>query len=290
MRTSRARAALAALALVLAGTLAACGGDDDGQASDPEPATDSESSAEPDETGEPSDDTGEQPAGGGSGLTEDNFASTLVAAQSEAGTVHLNGSFGTGGQSLSMDGDLQTGEPAELGMDMQVEIPQVRTGVRMILVDQTVYMNLGRASGDKYVRIDLADPSDPLGQQFGPLLDVADPSANLAALDEGLEELEEVGSETIDGAAATRYRATVNTEEALAASGVSDTMPPQTAAQLPETFVYEVWVGDDDGLIRQLSFDLLGQASELTFSDWGEPVQIEAPPANEIVKDGPLGG
>jgi len=284
MRTSRGRAVLAAAALVLAGTVTACGGDDSGDAQDEPTASDSPAT-DGDDTEEPSDGD-DQPADGGADLTEDNFAATLVSAQSEADTVHLTGTFGSGQQALAMDGDMQTGDPDDLAMDVQLDIPQLGPGVRMILLDQTVYMNLGQPTGDKYAEIDLSDPSDPLGQQFGPLLDTADPGRSIAALDEGLQTLDKVGAEELDGVATTQYRAVVDTEKALAASGVSENMPPEAAAQLPKTLTYDVWVGDDDGLIRKMSFDLLGQTSELTFSEWGEDVQIEAPPASEITKGG----
>ena len=286
MRTSRGRAVLAAAALVLAGTVTACGGDDSDGAQDEATASDSASPDDSDDTDAPSDDGDDQAADGGADLTEANFATTLVSAQSEADTVHLTGTFGSGQQALAMDGDMQTGDPDDLAMDVQLEVPQLGSGVRMILLDQTVYMNLGQPTGNKYAEIDLSDPSDPLGQQFGPLLDTADPGRSIAALDEGMQTLDKVGGAQLDGVATTQYRAVVDTEKALAASGVSENMPPQAAAQLPKTLTYDVWVGDDDGLIRKMSFDLLGQSSELTFSDWGEDVEIEAPPASEISKGG----
>jgi len=293
MRTSRGRAVLAAAALVLAGSVTACGGDDSDGAQDEATASDTPAS-EGDAAEEPSDgddaeepsEGDDQPADGGADLTQANFATTLVSAQSEADTVHLTGSFGSGQQALAMDGDMETGDPDDLAMDVQLEVPQLGSDVRMILLDQTVYMNLGQPTGNKYAEIDLSDPSDPLGQQFGPLLDTADPGRSIAALDEGMQTLDKVGGEELDGVATTQYRAVVDTEKALAASGVSENMPPEAAAQLPKTLTYDVWVGDDDGLIRKMTFDLLGQTSELTFSDWGEDVEIEAPPANQITKGG----
>ncbi len=289
MRTSRAKAVLASLVLVLVGTVTACGGGDDADQADDQSTASESPETTAGETEEPSDD-GAEPAAGGADLTADNLAVSLVEAQAEAGSVHVSGAFGAGGQSLSMTGDMRTGDPDELAMDVQLDIPQLGSGVRMILVDQTVYMNLGQATGNKYARIDLSDPSEPLAQQFGPLLDSADPGRSIAALAEGLEKLDKIGEDRVDGVATTHYRATVDTEAALAASGVSDTMPSQTAAQLPKTFAYDLWVGDDDGLIRRLSFDLLGQTSTLTFTGWGEPVQIEAPSPDEIAKAGGFAG
>ena len=285
MRTSRGRAVLAAAALVLAGSVTACGGGDDSDGAQDEATASDSATTDGADAEEPSDGD-DQPADGGADLTEANFATTLVSAQSEADTVHLTGSFGSGQQALAMDGDMQTGDPDDLAMDVQLEVPQLGSDARMILLDQTVYMNLGQPTGDKYAEIDLSDPSDPLGQQFGPLLDTADPGRSIAALDEGMQTLDKVGGEELDGVATTQYRAVVDTEKALAASGVSENMPPEAAAQLPKTLTYDVWVGDDDGLIRKMTFDLLGQTSELTFSDWGEDVEIEAPPASEITKGG----
>ena len=45
----------------------------------------------------------------------------------------------------------------------------------------------------------------------------------------------------------------------------------------------DVWIGDD-GLVRRFN-EKFGNVGTIvmTFSDYGEPVQIEAPPANETL-------
>ena len=37
-----------------------------------------------------------------------------------------------------------------------------------------------------------------------------------------------------------------------------------------------------DGLVRQVGYELMGVASTMTFDGWGEPVDIQAPTADQI--------
>ena len=56
------------------------------------------------------------------------------------------------------------------------------------------------------------------------------------------------------------------------------------ADQLPSTLTYDLWT-DDDGMLRQTKIALgdLGSVT-MTMSDWGDPVDIEAPPADDVME------
>ncbi|MBA2638905.1 MAG: LppX_LprAFG lipoprotein [Nocardioidaceae bacterium] len=289
MTAATTRTGLAATTLMLAVVLVGCGGDADTSAdsgTDDPSETTSAPEDEPAEDEPTEDEPTEEPGGGGSpgaGLTEADFADRLVDAQLVAGSTHVEGEFGAQGQQVSLEGDLQLAEETEdLALDMSIALPGV-DGLSMIAVDQTIYLNLGQQSGGKYVAVELDDPSNPLAQQFGGLLEAADPASTLEAFDKALTGLDEVGSETVDGVDTTRYRAALDTSKLLAQGGAGGALPPGAAAQLPKTFVYDVWIGADD-LIRQLSFDIQGTSSTLTFSDWGEPVDVTAPPKSQIAQ------
>jgi hypothetical protein len=116
------------------------------------------------------------------------------------------------------------------------------------------------------------------------------------ALQDASDDVEELGTEDIDGVSTTHYRLTISGDSWI---GPHDDDP---TAQIPEGFenalgqdiVVEVWV-DDDGLIRRMRsvIDLGGSTDEagtdlgpltLTWeiTELGEPVDVHAPPPDEI--------
>ena len=58
-------------------------------------------------------------------------------------------------------------------------------------------------------------------------------------------------------------------------------------AEVPKTVAYDLWL-DDDNRMRKMTMEMaMGGAPtkmEVAFTDWGEPVDIAAPPASEIVE------
>lgn len=284
MRTTTARTTLAVSALALAVGLSGCGGDSEDSASTaetsetteaPEPDESEPEETEPDET-EP-DETG---SGGGTGpLTADDFAQRVAAAQLGAGSAHLEGVFGSGAREVRLEGDVVVDEdPDDLALRMSVSVPGGDQSFEMIVVDETLYLDQG--PGGKYLEVDLDDESNPLAQQFSAAIEGADPSAQVEALDEALLDLEEVGTESIDGVETTQYRATLDGKELLGESGLAGSAPP--AAQLPKRLTYDVFVGTDDDLLRRFDFEISGISSSFTFTDWGEPVEVQAPPESQI--------
>lgn len=288
MRTTTARTAVAAGTLALVAGLAGCGDDSGSESADPgagetttaEP-TDGETEDGTEETTEP-EETADEPTEGSDGaLGTDDFAERVSSAQLEAGSAHLEGSFGGGGQEVELEGDVVVAEdPEEVALQVSVGVPGASQGFSMIVVDQTLYIDQGQ--GGKYFQVDLDDPSDPLAQQFSAAIQGADPSAQIEALDEALISLEEVGNETVDGVEATQYEATLDSAKLLD-EGAFGEQPPGSAGQLPKRLVYDILIGEDD-LVRRFDFEVAGIASTFTFSDWGEPVDVQAPPKSKIVQ------
>jgi hypothetical protein len=129
----------------------------------------------------------------------------------------------------------------------------------------------------------------------------ANPAAILAAIKDALT-VEEVGVETVDGSNATHYRATVDIVKLLPlVADVVDEQPTdaemqETKDQLAklglQTLPVELWV-DGDGLLKQvrLAPDLSKVDADhpgttfsltLTFSDIGEDISIDVPPASQV--------
>ena len=259
----RLRKSAATLALVLSAgfTLAACGGDDAGAGG--------------------SGDTSSVGEDAGTELTKENFFTEVTKAQQQAGTSHLEMAFGVGGQEVTASGDVSVGEtPTDSAMSLTMDLGG-QGGIEMRLVDGVLYLNMGPMSQNKFAKVDLTDPDDPIGQQFGGLLDTVDPSKQLEQLQDSITGFEQEGeAKELDGVDALPYVVTVDSSaiaEQLGAAGAG------AQAQVPEELVYTMWVGPDN-LPRRISMDVAGTAMTLDYSKWGEDVSIEAPPADEVTE------
>jgi len=151
----------------------------------------------------------------------------------------------------------------------------------LVLVDKFLYIDLGEVTQNKFVRVDLSDPE--AAGMFGQLLQSTDTASAVEALQGAVEDLRVVGPADVDGDATTQYRLTVDTEKVLSSQGV----PPSVASTLPKTLSYDMYI-DEQQLLRRLVVDLGGTSSEITASEWGEPVDITAPPRSQVSKEDPF--
>lgn len=261
MRISRKLCSLTAAALLVGLTLSACG-DKDGDKKD-------------DAAG---DKTSSSSAASGTTLTKANFTKALSTSQAKAKSAHVDMTIDVGGQSVKAQGDVAVGSTvADSAMTMTMDMGSAMK-VDMRLVDEALYINMGQMTQDKFVKVDLTDQSNPLAQQFGQLTDQMDPSKQLAELEEAVTSFEKKGEpETIDGVQAQPYAVTVDTSKLKALAD----LPSASTSQLPKTIDYTMYVGSDD-LLRRMEFDLAGSKAQMDYSKWGEPVDILAPPADEV--------
>ncbi len=262
----RALASSAAAAALLA--LAGCG-DDSGEttaeklpAASASAATDEPTATEESET--------DASAAAGETMTGDEFADLLRTALDEATTAHLTmnlGAVGTG----EGDADYTTSPP---NMAVVMSMQALGGDVEVRMVDGTLYMK-GATFGEQWVSVPLDDPNSPLGGLGSQL----DPTAQFQAFADAVTEATNHGPEEVDGETLNHYTATVDTAQLL------DSLPEAVAGQtgLPESLPQEWWF-DDEGRIRKFSSDFGGMAGriELSMSDWGSDVDIEAPPSGEV--------
>ncbi|MGI8954673.1 MAG: hypothetical protein ACR2FL_08905 [Nocardioidaceae bacterium] len=220
-------------------------------------------------------------------LTADSFVSTLSDAQSSAETTHVQIKIGASGQEITAEGDVAVGsDPADTQMAMTMDMGSMGAGgAEMRLVDQVFYMNLGPLTENKFAKIDLSDPNNPLGQSFGDLVGQLDPSKSVEDLEGAITSVEKSGSpETLDGVQAQPYEVVVDSTKIADASGLAGS----TGVSLPDELTFTFWVGSDN-LPRKLTSDMGESTIEATFTKWGDDVSIEAPPADEISKQDPFG-
>lgn len=148
----------------------------------------------------------------------------------------------------------------------RVQVGMSGHGRTMIVVDDRYFI----AEPDADAGYREVSGDDPLAVQLRSQFASADLTTTFAAWRAGLEKVEVVGEEEIDGRPMCHYRLKVDMAEAGAARG--DDLP----AGGPPTVDYELFLQRDD-LMRRVRFDVLGVVAEMNATRWNEPVSIEVP-------------
>jgi hypothetical protein len=188
--------------------------------------------------------------------------STVHVEMRMAGQVQMTGSG---------DMDLRS-TPVEA--DLKLTSSSLGSGsVEVLMVHDAMYLHLAQL-GDKYAKISLTGENSPLSQMG---LGSLDPSAMFDRFSDAVSGGTYVGKETVDGTATDHYRLTIDT------SAVASAIPSLSAqaTALPATETVDVWF-DGEGRFKQMRMDTGGETVTESFSDWGEPVTVKAPPANRV--------
>ncbi|WP_300600147.1 DUF6612 family protein [uncultured Nocardioides sp.] len=273
------RTRLAALALTLPLGLAALTACED----DTSASTDASVGSGTGDSGDAGDSGGELPdVAEGEEISAEELSALMIAAFEKATTADLVMSMTAGGQDIDVTGQADyTSDPVSMRMEMS---GMGGTGdMEIIVVDNAMYMKLAVMS-DKFLKLDLDDPDNPVGGSFTGQLD---PRAQAEVMEEGLQTATYVGQEEVEGETLDHYTAVVDSTAMLEQmEGAAD-----VAGQLPETITYELWL-TDEGLFRQMEIDMGAVAGEMQmrFVDWGTDVDIEAPPASEVTDMSDMAG
>jgi hypothetical protein len=197
-----------------------------------------------------------------------------------------------------MAGDGKTGQ-------LNVSMPIVGS-IEERIVDGVIYMNLGsfpgasaELDGKQWVKLDL----EQLQQHDGMLGDLAD-QAESNSPRQGLEylqglsgDVQNVGEETVGGQPATHYRASIDYTKVL------DELPnasqeTRDAFTKLGTVPADVWIDGQDRVVKMHltidggSFGAGAGTAEMTMelTDFGVPVDVQAPPEDQTVDFATLGG
>jgi len=164
--------------------------------------------------------------------------------------------------------------------------------------DPVVYVNAPALSslipgGKTWVRLDLEQAAKNAGVDLNQLIaQAAQNPENVLDLLRSAGSVQTVGTETVDGAETTHYKATVDLAKAAGLVGA----PAEQAVQHlidncgPSTIPVDVWIGDD-GYVRKLTVDETVTANgesatvhlNLGLSDYGTAVNVTAPPAGDTL-------
>ncbi len=210
-------------------------------------------------------------------LTKGNFADEVRAAQAGAGSAHVEATVESQGQTLKLSGDVaHLDTPQAPAFDFSADVGSQKIQLRA--VDKVLYVaGVGiPGSGKKWIKIDVSDSTNPIGQIF----QAANPG-NFASYLDGATTFKDKGEQTVDGVATRHYSVTVDTATMLKSNPVFKGQDVSKLG-LPESLTSDVYV-DSANLPIEIKVDLAAAgAFEAHFSDYGKTVSITAPPKNQV--------
>jgi hypothetical protein len=240
---------------------------------------------------------------GGSGVTPKVFGNALDLA----GAVNNNSKAkqsaklaieATGAMSMKGDGAFRV-NGTDVAMKMSLDMGASVGKMEMVIVDKAFYMKIptqlagqsGLSADKPWIKIS-ADGTDPLSKTLAPLLENMGQSFDVSKTMDQIKNAGEItksAKEPLDGQDTTHYWVKIDmlkaaqmqadpqlkkaAEDAVAKSGV-------------KSMDMEIWVNTDN-LPVQIAMAtpvMQGQTMNMTmkYLDWGQPVDIAAPPADQI--------
>lgn len=222
-------------------------------------------------------------------LTQDNFAERILAASADAGSGHMELSVEAQGQSFAGDGDFVVGDADGDGSASHLTIEVAGQPIEVIVVDRSIYLNMGEVTRSKFLELDSdvsSGPLAPLAEMAESLLENASPTAALEAYEAAATSFTQEGdTETIDGVETTPYVIELDTEKFLDSMGMELPAGTDTSAMVFDVTLY---VGDDDLIYKSVA-DSAGATATVQITDWGQDVEIDAPAQDEITTADELG-
>jgi hypothetical protein len=267
--TVRRTLAATAIAPLLATGLVACGDDDSGASASGTGQVALSSDLSEGDTVEPAE-----------------FVKTVTDGVEASTTAHMTMDISAGSTgSVTAEGDVDyTTTPPSMAMTMT--LPGAAGGQSMgdmdiRMVDGVIYMSMGQLTQDKFWKIDPSDPKGPLASMgMDKMMDQMDPAKALETMQDGISKVTYVGEE--DGL--DHYELTVDMKKMMDSMG--GTLPDGVQGQMPDSITYDLWLDDQNRFTKMSMDDLpMGGTSgsmEMTVSDWGKDVDIEAPPADQV--------
>lgn len=143
--------------------------------------------------------------------------------------------------------------------------------------------------GQQWFKLDLSKLGASTGLDLGKLMSGSQlqPTDLLSTLEADGAKVHRVGPATVDGAATTHYRVTVDTAKVLESIGPTSPLLSAAAAQM-KSITENVWVGKD-GLVRRIAFagsvpraSSPHMAMTMDIYDYGAHVHIAAPPSSQV--------
>lgn len=207
-------------------------------------------------------------------LTQDNFLERTTNAMLKAKSYHVDMTAEAGGTNVVFGGDMRTSDdPSEIVAEMTIPIDAAGTKMGMRVVDGKMYMQLPQTQG-KWLVLDNSIPGfegieDNLSQidVLGTMNETKDNNSAIQKF------TAEPNSETIDGVSTTKLTLVFDAKQY---------MDEKWDASIGDTVTMIYFVGPED-LIRRIIMELGPSVVTMNMSNWGEPLDVTAPSADEII-------
>ncbi|MDC7121670.1 hypothetical protein OMK64_08985 [Cellulomonas fimi] len=255
------------VSVVLAATLAACGGGSATADESPAPVPTKTASATPTPTVEV--------------LSATNLVSRLDGALKAQTSYDMTLDM-TGAATFQGTASMQVVDGAQ-NMAMRMSMPEVGD-MEVRFVGGMAYLKIAML-GEQFFQIDPNDASNPLAADFGGMTEQFD--TGLSGMEEAITSVEPAGpEETIDGVTVQPYTVVVDTTK-MTGEAAAKLAEAESVAELPATLTYTYWVGADD-LVRKVSYELVGMTTTMTFTNFGAGTPVTAPAPEQITTEMPF--
>ncbi|AWK10606.1 hypothetical protein [Streptomyces spongiicola] len=181
--------------------------------------------------------------------------------------------------------------------------PDAPSQVRMVMVDDAMYMELGakqaaELDGKRWMKLDLTAAAEASGdktlqkQMTGSLENMNQDPARQLALLLGSPKIKHLGAEKVDGVEAQHYKGTLTLEEMLDANKSFDVLSAEERKELVDGvekagikgYDTEVWVNEDQYPVKMVVGIKMPQGTmnmTASYSDYGAAATVQAPPAKD---------
>ncbi|MEV6286815.1 hypothetical protein [Kribbella sp. NPDC051770] len=226
----------------------------------------------------------EPAASAGPALSKDEFSGKVQAALQGKKTFHL--------ETVTTDSDGPGTFVTDVRLDGKgADVSGSAMGTSVVRIGGTLYgkgAQLSNNPAKPWVKHDPAAKGagkDTSALMAGAMLQLLSPQLDQYLVVAGAPYATEFSSapgDTIDGAATTKYKMTVDVVKATGAKAFGTYLTPETAGQSQlTTLPIEISV-DADALPRSFSYEAEGAKIEGKFSKFGDPLTITAPAADQI--------
>ena len=247
--------------------------------------TDSPSSAPASSSSSSASSTGHAAGGGsGTGIDAAAFVAQATAATEKAQTVKVKESMSLLGMQLTANGAAKFGNQT---VDADVTSNTPIGPVQVIIVDGDVYLK----------GLNKGNPSKPWTKNAGESKEIAsalkqaDPRLALQMFS-NVGTLKQVGTETVNGVSATHYSVTVDLAKVAKQHPEAAEILNVLIQQGVKTQDVQLWVDSQKRPVRIVTSAQLpnpakpgvkiSSTQSVDFTDWGAPVTIQAPPADQV--------
>jgi hypothetical protein len=223
-----------------------------------------------------------------------DLSSLMSTSTSNVHTAHMQFDASTSHGDITGTGLLDI-DGANSKLQMNMNMPSLGA-MNMELVGGTMYMELPKGlvqSPKPWIKFDPSG-TDPVSKALAAVVSQEQQSTNPV---QTISQLVDAGTitsktpDTLNGAPTTRYVIRVDTQKLLNSRAISLQLKQQlssAAASLPPTIDYTMWLNSQNLPVKLTTSEKMASQQinvTVTYSDWGQPITITPPPADQI---GPL--